>query len=173
MVVKAAGGRPFLTPWVSLHVNGWALEHGTLEHRTLRHGTFVRWALRHGTFVLWALRHGTFVLWALELWAFHWWALELWAFHWWALELRAFHWWALELRAFHWWALKWWHHFHGVLVNRMSLHAAITGVSGTTTPLQLCDGLMCHLEQRFVHQTVPEGTTSTNQKHPSDSGTLK
>lgn len=91
------------------------------------HNSVNRWALEHRT-----LKHGTFVLWALELWP-----LKLWAFHWRALE--------------------WWHHFHGVLVNWMSLHTAITRVPRTTTPLQLCDGFMCHFVDWFVHQTIPEG----------------
>lgn len=73
-----------------------------------------------------ALEHGTFVLWALKLWAFHWWTFE-----------RR-------------------HHFHGVLVNWMSLHTAITRKPRTTTPLQLCDSFMCHLVEWFVHQTIPE-----------------
>lgn len=68
------------------------------------HNSVNRWALEHGT-----LEHGTFVLWAFELQP-----LKLWAFHW-----RAF---------------EWRHHFHGVLVNWMSLHTAITRVPGTTTP---------------------------------------
>lgn len=81
------------------------------------------------------LKHGTFVLWPLKLWTFHWWALE------------------------------WWHHFHWVLVNWMSLHTTISRVPGTTTPLQLCDCFMCHLEDWFVNQTIPEGNHSQLEKY--------
>lgn len=106
------------------------------------HSHVNRWALEHGT-----LKHGTFVLWALELWPFHWWA-------------------------FHWRALEWRHHFHGVLVNRMSLHTAIARIPGTTTPLQLCDGFMCHFVHWFVQQTIPEGNKKNTQKHTLDCGIL-
>ncbi len=75
----------------------------------------------------------------------------------WALEHGTFVLWTLKLRAFHWRALERWHHSHGMLVNWMSLHTAITRVAGTTAPLQLCDGFMCHLVKWFVHQTIPEG----------------
>lgn len=98
------------------------------------HTSVNRWALEHGTLEHGTLEHGAFVLRALELWPF-------------------------KLRAFHWWAFEWRHHSHGVLVNRMSLHTAITRVAGTTTPLQLCDGFMCRLVDWFVHQTILESWT--------------
>lgn len=81
------------------------------------------------------LEHGTFVLWALKLWTFHWRALER------------------------------WHHFHGVLINWMSLHTAITRVPRTTAPLQLCHSFMCHLVEWFVQQTIPEGNNQPLFRH--------
>ena len=74
-------------------------------------------------------KHGSFVLWSLKLWAFHWWTLE------------------------------WWHHSHRILVNWMPLHALITRVPRTTTPLQLCDCFMCHLVNWLVQQTIPKRNT--------------
>lgn len=73
---------------------------------------------------------------ALEHWTLEHGTFVLWAFHWGALERRK--------------------HFHGVLVNWMSLHTAITRVPRTTPPLQLCDSFMSHLVEWFVQQTIPE-----------------
>lgn len=74
-----------------------------------------------------------------------------------SVHRRALECWPLEHWTFVLWALKRWHHFHGVLVNWMSLHTAITRVPRTTSPLQLCDGFMSHLEEWFVKQPIPEG----------------
>lgn len=82
----------------------------------------------------------------------------------WALEHRDFARGALKLGLSHWWALEWWHHFHRVLINWMSLHTSITRVPRATTPLQLCDGFMCHLVKWLVHQAIPAGSSSNGLK---------
>lgn len=83
-----------------------------------------------------------------------------------SVKRRALEHWSPEhgtivLWAFHRGTFERWKHVHGVLVNRMSLHAVITRVSRTTPPLQLGDRFMSHLVDWFVHQPIPEESNRT------------